>query len=259
MEPTTTIFAVCGGKLAYDVLGPSAKYLGEEVRGLAQVGAQNIKRVFEHAQKRNLELGKTSGTVAPRLLHPILQSAYFCEDELVASYLGGVLSSARTEVNRDDRPVGIVRMIDGLSSYALRIHCLVYSSVVAFPRESPKDMFKWLRNGHGVTVLFDESKLREKMDFVDGENPEEIMEHAFLSLDAHDLLSEGHRHFRLHKPGINARFCRLSLRGVELFCWGNGQSQGGSHEYFLGNVKNNEIAQLAIEPLEIQLGHVSWA
>jgi len=116
-----------------------------------------------------------------------------------------------------------------------------------------------MNNGSGVAVLFDESKLREQMAFVCEENPKEILEHAFLSLGAHGLLSGGHRHFRRQKSEIDGRFCYLSLRGVELFCWGNGQSAGGSLDYFSGRVKNEVTDRVAVEPLAIELGMVSWA
>ena len=38
MEQATGALAILGEKLAYDVLGPTAKYLGEGLKGLAQVG-----------------------------------------------------------------------------------------------------------------------------------------------------------------------------------------------------------------------------
>src|SRR5258706_88410 len=129
IEPTSGALAVIGGKLAYDVLGPTAKYLGEEVKGFAEIGVKNIKRVFEDAKAKKDHLKIEDGAVPARLLLPIIQSAYFAEDEVVSSYLGGVLCSSRTRTSKDDRAISIVRTIDGLSSYALRAHCIVYASL----------------------------------------------------------------------------------------------------------------------------------
>jgi hypothetical protein len=110
IEPATGVLAVVGAKLAYDVLGPTAKYLGGEFKGLAEIGVKNVKRVFEAAKKRKDQLGIHKGCVPPRLLRPILQSAFVCDDEIIASYLGGVLCSATSSNHRDDRAVSLLKM-----------------------------------------------------------------------------------------------------------------------------------------------------
>ncbi len=262
MELTPTGLAILGGKITYDlardVLGPSANYLGKELKGLTELGVENIKKVFMYAQKRNLELKNQDGTVPSRILLPILQSAYFCEDELVASYLGGVLSSSRTKNGRDDRAVGLTKLIDSLSSYALRLHCIIYASVITHPMQSTENMHKWIRRGHGVTVLFDEDALRRQMDFTEHEDASVILEHSFLSLASSGLSTDGQNDFLLRKENRNARCCHLTLRGIELFCWGNAQGQSGTASYFSDKMMNTEIQSMAIEPLHIELGEVSY-
>lgn len=259
MSPETTILTAVGAKLAYDIFGSSAKYLGGELKKLTKAGAKNIERVAKKAKQRKVELGIQGGAVAPRALPLLLENAYYCEDELVASYLGGVMCSALSPNGRDDRAIAFVKMIEGLSSYALRAHCIVYASVTKQSKKQMAGIQKWLSFGRGVTVIFDDAELCHKMGFAPEEDAASLLEHAFLSLSAGELCLEGMRAVTLHTTKQNVRVVHLTARGVELFCWGNGFGQTGSERYFAGQAPSAEARALALVPVDLQLGIVSYA
>jgi hypothetical protein len=252
-----TIAAALGGKLTYDVLGPSAKYLGTKLKTRTQRGMKNIARVLKYAMQRKRELGITEGAVAPRVIPLVLEGAYYCEDETVAGYLGGVLCSAQSPSGRDDRAVSFLRLIEGLSSFALRAHFIVYASVALQRGVRSAAIRKYLLTGHGVTVLFDEEDLREHMAFGEGEDPVELLEHAFVALAANDLCLEGTQPVHIEKENRSIRWVHLTPRGVELFCWGIGLGQAGVAAYFEKPELPEECAHLHI-PADIKLGMVRY-
>lgn len=258
MSFDTAILAGLGAKLGYDVFGASAKYLGDELKNLTKAGVKNVQRVAKKARQRKAELGIEGGAVAPRALPLLLENAYYCDDELVASYLGGVMCSALSPHGRDDRAIAFVKTIEGLSSYALRAHCIVYTSVLNHPKKQMGGIQKWLNLGRGVTVLFDDREFCEKMGFAPEENADTLLEHAFLSLSAGELCMQGMRAVTLHKTQQKVRVVHLTPRGVELFCWGNGFGQTGPESYFAGQAPNAEATALALVPVDLHLGIVSF-
>lgn len=145
MDAITPLAVAYGAKdLVVKLLGPTADYLGAEVQHLTQKGVENIKRVFDVAIRKtgvNLDDGKS---VPPRILKDILDQGYFCDDELLAEYLGGVLASSRSGVSRDDRGTAFLTLIRRLSSYQLAAH---YGFFAAY-----HELFQ------GVTVDFRDSK-----------------------------------------------------------------------------------------------------
>src|SRR5208283_3371005 len=64
------------------------------------------------------------------VLKEVLSEGYFCEDELQAMYLGGVLASSKSSVSRDDRAIAYCSLVSSLSSYQLRTHCILYSTIL---------------------------------------------------------------------------------------------------------------------------------
>jgi hypothetical protein len=245
-------------KLAYDVLGPTAKYLGKGLLSVTEASVENLKRVFQNAKKRQAELGVEGGAIPSRILPTLIRSAAVCEDQVVASYLGGVLCSSRTEAMHDDRAVSLLHLIDGLSGYAIRVHCIVYASAFRQAEHKTSDIKNWLLRQNGITVQFDETVLRERMHFQNGENPELLLEHAFVNLEANGLSEGGHRPILLHKTKEHIRYVHLTVRGVELFCWGTGLGQLGIDAYFEPEHPNMEVEGAVIPTRKVDLGIVKY-
>jgi hypothetical protein len=123
------LVTVLGVKLLHDVCGPTAKYLGGELKSYTEAGLENLKRVFGNAYRRIEAEHKHDGEVPARVLKSLLPEAYFCEDEVQAQYLGGILASAKGPIARDDRAVSHIRLLSGLSTYQIR-H--ITSSILRF-------------------------------------------------------------------------------------------------------------------------------
>lgn len=245
-------------KLAYDLLGPSAKYVGKRLLDLTKASFKNIERVAKLSRERRKQLGIEGGTVAPRVIPLLLQSAALTEDEIVASYIGGVLCSARTPNGRDDRAIAMLKVMEGLSTYALRAHCIVYSSALRQRSFKMSDVRKWLLRGNGVTVVIDEAEFQEKMQFSEAENADTILEHAFVNLSANDLCMQGVRAVRLKEDDPGYRWMHLTLRGAELFCWGAGMGQSGIDAFFSQQELPTEINSLSLVPRKFELGLVQF-
>jgi hypothetical protein len=115
------------GPVAERVLGPTADLLGEGLRGWTENGRSNIARVFKRADERLTDKQRSSGSVPPKVLKAVIDEGAFCDDELAASYFGGVLASSKSEVGRDDRGAALAALVGRLSTYELRTHYLLYA------------------------------------------------------------------------------------------------------------------------------------
>jgi translation elongation factor EF-G len=114
---------------------------------------------LENAAKQLKAQNKIGGQIPPRVLKEVLAEGYFCEDELQAMYLGGVLASSKGPVSRDDRAIAYCSLVNSLSSYQLRTHCILYSTLLrgthyylGTPIPLKDSVSHWIKK-HGLTVL----------------------------------------------------------------------------------------------------------
>lgn len=257
-EIETGFLALVGGKLALDVLTPSAKLAGKQLKDVAAGGLAHLRRLVTMADRRRRDLRIRAGKISPRVLPVLLGSITAADDEVMQAYFSGVLCSSISWAGRDDRGVGFIRIIEGLSTYALRAHCIVYSSVLLQQNYKMADVKKWLIRGNGVTVAFDERQFRRRMKFMRGEDAEALLEHAFVSLSSYDLCCEGVRPSLPDPAHRQFRSMHLTLRGVELYCWANGFGQKGVAGYFSNRTPTDETKAVAIKPAKVELGIVRY-
>ncbi|MGB6067279.1 MAG: hypothetical protein WBG50_20935 [Desulfomonilaceae bacterium] len=223
--------ALGSAKLLEKLLGPTADYLGGEIRSYAEKGVHNLGRIFKHAEKTLGGKIDEPGQVPPKVLKEVLQEGYFCEDELSAQYFGGVLASSRSGVFRDDRGASFVGLIGRLSVYQIRTHFIFYS------------IFRNLCSGRsgnlGLSYELDKFQLfmpfsvyLSAMDFQDGENPEVLISHAMYGLVLEKLISDafatGSADTVLKEMVPGAEFqsdgivFSPSPVGMELYLWAHG-------------------------------------
>jgi len=131
VDPSITIgtgLAILGSKdLLLKLIGPTAEYLGQEVKGLVEKCNINLDNIFIRATKK---LGKQIdeiGSVSPRVLKRVFDEGRFCEDEISQEYFAGLLASSRSKKGDDDRALPFLSMVRDLSSYALRTHYILYT------------------------------------------------------------------------------------------------------------------------------------
>jgi hypothetical protein len=248
-----------GVKLIYDVCGPTAKYAGGELASYAKVGVENLKRVFENADKQLKAQGKIGGQVPPRVLKEILSEGYFCEDELQAMYLGGVLASSKGTISRDDRAIAYCSLVNSLSSYQLRTHCILYSTLlrathfyIGGTQHPLENAVNWIQK-HGLSVVIREADYQAAMEFSGTEQPINIAQHAFVGLEKQGLSEGGILVIQPYRPkegDVPFRFFYPTLLGVELFLWGQGIGDSGLEAYKPELLKKINIP-FAVEPYEV--------
>ncbi|PIQ21338.1 MAG: hypothetical protein COW65_09685 [Cytophagales bacterium CG18_big_fil_WC_8_21_14_2_50_42_9] len=182
--------AVGSAKLLEKLLGPTADYLGEEIKELTKKKVTNLSNIFKNAEHKIGEGISKPGGVPPKVLKGILSEGPWCEEELQIEYFGGVLASSRSGISRDDRGAYFTSLIARLSTYQLRSH---YISYLAF-----KKLFDGSFTNQGLSSYLKQLEIFiplqtyfKSMDF----NEEEIetgprlISHAFWGLVNENLIS----------------------------------------------------------------------
>jgi hypothetical protein len=227
--------AAVGAKLLLDVCGPSAKYLGGEFASYTKTGVENLKQVFGKAARHIQKLKKTEGQVPPRVLKSVLSEGYFCEDELQASYLGGVLASSKGPVPRDDRALTYCSMLSSLSAYQIRTHYILYSSILRSAGDRLPEHMRWMSPRNDITVILGDQHYAKAMEFSDTEDAKLIAEHSFIGLENKGLSEGGMRVMNWSNivDGTPNPFRVLypTTPGIELFVWSLGRGDEGISAY----------------------------
>jgi hypothetical protein len=109
------------------ILGPSAEYLGDELKTWTEKRLANLKNIFDITEQKLGNNLDQPGRVHPKVLKDILDDGTFADDALAADYFGGVMASSRLGVDEDDRGAVFTQLIASLSVYQLRSHYHLYS------------------------------------------------------------------------------------------------------------------------------------
>jgi len=131
------------------LLGPTAEYLGGELRDFVSKRQEVAGRILKNAATKAAGRLDRPGRVPPRVLKDVISHATFQDDEFAVEYIGGVLASSRTEVDRDDSAATYSAMLTRMSTYQIRAHYVFYS------------IFKLLYNGKDAFIS--QGKFRTKM------------------------------------------------------------------------------------------------
>lgn len=233
MEPETTLGLAITAYLAKDgiakLLGPTADYLGERLGDLTRRRVESIGRIFSNASGKLGDQLDAPGQVSPRVLRTVMNEGSYCEDSVAVEYLGGVLASSRTEHGRDDRGVRMARLVDNLSTYQLRTHYLLYSSIAklfsgsqcSFATNDERRMMRIFlpMQGYANSMGFSQ----EEWD-----NPQ-ILSHIWHGLSSDGLIDgswqfgnqESFKTVFTEAPSAGL-LCSPSSLGAELFLWAFG-------------------------------------
>ena len=233
MEPTTISFGAITAYLAKDgiakLLGPTADYLGEGLRNLTQRRIESIGEMFSNASKKLGSQIEAPGQVPPRILKAVMNDASYCEDPLVLEYFGGVLASSRTEDGRDDRGARLMKIVDNLSTYQIRTHFLLYSTIASLFSNLGK-RFGTAKDRIQLEVFLPFSGYATSMKFSQKEwNNPQIMHHIWHGLCSDGLIEnkwifgsqETIKHEFANAPEDGV-VCQPSAMGAELFLWAFG-------------------------------------
>jgi len=236
--------ALGGGKIIEKILGPTAKYLGEQMKELAVKKIENITNIFKNAEQKLGDKINNQGGVPPKILKSILEDGAWCEETLQVEYFGGVLASSRTGISRDDRGVYFTSLISRLSTYQIRSHFVFYHII------------KKLFNGQDININEGSkwSELRtfipyntffDAMEFTSEEFSQlwNLLSHTIFGLDKEELI----KNFRWgNKDSIINDFPQVETDGIllnptklgiELFMWAYGYGQYNMNDFFLPDIQ----------------------
>lgn len=233
-EPITTvglgaIAAYLGKDGIQKLLGPTADYLGGGLRDLTQKRVENIGRIFQKAESKLGDKANKEGSVPPKVLKTVINDGSYNDDSVAVEYFGGVLASSKTELGRDDRGARMARIVDDLSSYQLRTHYLIYSSIKHLFKD--KGFVFNMNDRDKMEVFLPYPFYSHVMDFNEEEysKGDSLLRHTFFGLANDGLIennfqygSKDHMVKRLPKAEYDGVICQPSALGAELFLWAFG-------------------------------------
>lgn len=231
---TTFSYAAIAAYLGKDgvqqLLGPTADYLGGELRDFTRKRVENVGRIFRNADSKLGDKREASGGVTPKVLKTIINDGSYNDDEVAVEYFGGVLASSRSELGRDDRGARMARIVDELSTYQLRTHYLIYSTI--------RELFKTknfqfnMNDRKEMELFFPFPYYSHAMGFSDDEIEkfESLLRHTFFGLANDGLIDDIFQYgpkekmlSKVKKANDGGVVCQPSALGAELFLWAFGE------------------------------------
>lgn len=239
-------FAAWGAKT---LLGPSLERIGHELPKLPGRAMDNVGAVIRNATAK---VGDgDSGDVPPRVWRRVLTEAQDADDEVMVEYLGGVLASSRSEVDRDDRGAVMSALVGRLSTYQLRAHYVLYAAARPGVLRCPSEVNLRAHIGQQQHrkvqtrsyISFTDFALamdfsdREAGDFsgllthiTSGLTREALIEDEFCFGGPEHLRQNGGGGAKAYDAGGGIIFA-LSPLGIELFCVAHGRREAPFHLY----------------------------
>ncbi len=271
-EPVTTIgigaiAAYLGKDGLSKLLGPTADYLGGELKAFTQKRIENVGKIFKHAENKLEDRINNYGTVSPKTLRIIINEGSYASDELALEYLGGILACSRTDIGRDDRGARIAKQIDNLSCYQLRSHYLIYSTISKICDINNES----LNNSTGrrkcqILIPFNEYVDAMELSESEWENPQ-LLSHIFHGLSSDGFITESwgfgnieYLQKYIFNPQLNFAddfigiVCEPTISGAELFLWGFGQANSHLNDIFDKSMQSKLPTDIKNIPSAIQCG-----
>ena len=217
------------------VLGPSADELGEALKRFTAFRTRNVGRVVEKAAKKSRP-GTDQDQVHPRVAHRILDEGSYCDDEIMADYLGGVLAGSRTPNGRDDRAVAWSELVTSLSSVQVRAHYLLYSAWARLLR-GRHDLNLGVNAGRAAATLDVElTEFAEAVVHDSDLKPDVTLAHTIPGLIRVGLLSDTYGYGVKDEVAPDSKFglvlrVQPSVAGIELFGWAMGMPDLTKQEF----------------------------
>ncbi len=231
------------------LLGPTADYLGQEVRGLVEKCNINIDSVFRRALRKLGHRADMPGQVSPRVLKRVLTDAPFCDDPVVQEYFAGMLASSRGDSSLDDRAVPYSNLISSLSSNQIKFHYLLYAAIRnAFLRQGIYLTTKAGRQHLGVFISC--ASINEVFAITSEEEAFSILEHCLYGLRQKELIAPDYAHGgpeflsktyptdKFYEEGITVW---PSLFGIDLWLWAHGIGGTWTHKFLEPELLSDEM------------------
>ena len=236
----TPVLTACLLKNAFDrLVGPSFDSLGESLRKFVEDPKNSpatikIAEILSVALRRLGNKTNQPGHIPLRIASIILSEAVYLESDIATEYFGGVLASSRSRDGRDDRGVKIAKIVTTLSSYQLRAHYLMYSTL-SKTFSSTEISFGMFFGRERMGIRFSHKEFIEAMDMTEPEwkNPQ-LWSHIFDGLRREYLLDESRYGFNEESnmpnvgkgsmPNDGGLTFLPTFLGAEVYLWAFGHS-----------------------------------
>ncbi|MBM9512929.1 hypothetical protein [Desulfogranum marinum] len=232
MEPISStvgagLIAYASKDLVAKLLGPSAEYVGGEIKGLVDKCNINIGDIFNKAGRKAAGTLDDGSQVNPRVVKSVISEGSFCDDDTLKEYYAGILAASRTQDGTDDVGVSILGVLKSLSVYQVRLHYIFYREFHRLYSTNPArlgDVSERNKRKLYIPINTLISALKPGRDL------ESLITHTVTGLVKHDLLGTTWQfgmpehlkkiYVKATQPGI---ILEPTLSGVELFAWANGK------------------------------------
>ena len=108
-----------------NVLGPTSKEIGEDIKTLYQKGRDLILlKAF-----KKLKDPQDNKTANLRVARDVFWNGSFTDEAICAEYFGGILASSRSADGKDDSGIYYTDIIKSLSSHQLLLHYVIYRAL----------------------------------------------------------------------------------------------------------------------------------
>lgn len=230
---------VIGSKdILLKILGPTADYLGQELKSVVDKCNINLDNIFINAANKLGSRLELKGEVGSRVLKHIYDEGRFCEEALTIEYYGGILASSKSEHSRDDRALAVLSVVRDLSTYQLRLHYLVYALLHRLYKNTNRQFGIERRE---MKIFIPVSVYLAGMDFYENEDIDMILNHSIFGLARHSLIDDD------YNVGVEKSVSNVMGRekgflitptffGVELYLWANGLQHINVVDFFHSDV-----------------------
>lgn len=222
--------SIGSAKIIEKVLGPTADYLGNGLKDFTQRRVDNVARIFKLASKFLGDSPPEGDSVHPRVLRDVLDNGSYTDDELVASYYGGILASSRSGVSRDDRGTAFTALVGRLTTYQLRAHYIFYRAINELYSTTNRNMLNSSQRAD-CTTFIPASDYLSAMQSQPEEGEEALVTHVLFGLHRETLIEnqfsfgpQEHLKSQFPEASESGLLFQPSALGIELFLWATGNS-----------------------------------
>lgn len=244
------------------VFGSSLDAVNDALGRWTEHALRNVGRVVENAESKIPDERRDDGMPLRFAMRVMNESAY-AESDLEVEYLGGVLASGRTPSGRDDRGVVFSGIVSRMSSYQLRLHYVIYTTMRRL-YAGEQINFGYVEAVEPYEIFIPSYEIAAAIDASEDEDWQVLSSHALHGLNREGLI--GREWFTGPAEEIRVRSTMVdppsgllvgpSPMGVELYLWAVGKGQLPIEAFtslteddeFETDVKMPKLAQIVGQP-----------
>lgn len=245
------------------LFGPACDEIGQSLAQTISGRRQaNVERILENADTK----GRTdAGPASMRMAGLLIGDASFCEDTVMAEYVGGVLASSREHGETDDRAVRWGAMVTSMAAYDVRMHYVLYAAahraVVAAGEDLPWANRPLVGNRGLVCVPWHE--FGEAMALDEADDWLNVIHESLWTLDQRGLIdnmaiadADGLRRYGREIQGRSAVMFVPTVAGIRLFLYAHGMGHVTTMSFNSSQLDLQPLADIPPTPGATMMSHL---